>query len=280
MQKSRVTVCVAMLLATTLPAMAEIEQRSIPRQSGEIAFVESPQNRTSVGSMGVNAIDTLRKMEALEDELRELRGRLEQQEHAMQQLMPIKRETISQAPKLESKQNHDHDSAQEEEKSAAKPEKLSENKSIFTEVERLYAPTPAQPEGKQEINQPNPRLLYQAGYQLLQQRRYSEAEKEFVNLVKIHPKSTQAASAYYWIGEIKLLEGAIPEAIAAFETIAQDFTEHLRAPDALLKLGMIAADNGKKEEAQTHFQKIIAGYPDASSADIAARQLRKLDMNS
>lgn len=122
------------------------------------------------------------------------------------------------------------------------------------------APTPqatASSQGEEEA--------YNETYNLLKARKIDEAAAGFKNLVAKYPSGRYAANSYYWLGEIHLLQNNLPEAEKAFAAVMTNFPAHRKSPDAMFKLGRVYHLQGQNDKAKELLGKVAAGNSNAAS---------------
>ncbi len=120
---------------------------------------------------------------------------------------------------------------------------------------------------------------YKQAFAKVQAQNFKAAAQEFDAFIKNYPDSTLTPNAYYWLGEVHL---QTPQDLAAaekaFNTVIKDYPQHSKAPDSLYKLGRVYFLKGDKARAQETLQQVIDEYGASGSA---APQLAKqfLDQN-
>ena len=120
------------------------------------------------------------------------------------------------------------------------------------------------------------KALYQAAYQQLQARQYDVAVESLKKLLAEYPKGEYAPSAYYWLGEVSLIQGHLDEAEQSFSMVYDQFHSNAKASDSLLKLGFVAYTKGDFPKAKQLLQKVLKEYPDTSPARLAQARLQKM----
>jgi tol-pal system protein YbgF len=90
------------------------------------------------------------------------------------------------------------------------------------------------------------------------------------------PNSAYSASTQYWIGSAHyaLRDGKL--ALSVLEAFAKRFPEHPRAPEAWLTIGTVYADQGDRKEAAEAWKLVLQNYPDSSAAAPARDRLAML----
>lgn len=107
---------------------------------------------------------------------------------------------------------------------------------------------------------------YDVAYQLVLNGDYALAEVAFASFLRSYPGSELAVDAQFWLAESMFSRGMYLEAANEFYDAFVDNTEHPKAPDMLLKLGISLAQLGQLESACDVYIQVSARYPDASNA--------------
>ena len=107
-------------------------------------------------------------------------------------------------------------------------------------------------------------------------KRYTEAEQAFGKFLVDYPKDTLAPNAKYWSGESLYARGDFPGAIIAFKQLVSEVPQHLKAVDALLKIGMSYAHIGDMENAKFYLDILVEDFPDSNAAKLARKRLESI----
>lgn len=122
------------------------------------------------------------------------------------------------------------------------------------------APAPA------AVKVPGPKEQFDTAFNLLKEKKYSEAIAALEEFAKKYPKDAQAGSAIYWAGEAYYVQGDYTEAAKKFIESYKRYPKGAKAPDSLLKLSMALAGLDKKKEACTTLAELNEKFPKASAA--------------
>lgn len=114
---------------------------------------------------------------------------------------------------------------------------------------------------------------YNAATALMQEKKFDEAIAKLAIFTKKHPEHPLTPNAWYWIGEIYLLQRSTDNARNAFERIVSDYSGHTKVPDSLYKLGVIAQQAAQSDLAQAYFNRVLKDYPNSQSAKLAKARL-------
>lgn len=102
---------------------------------------------------------------------------------------------------------------------------------------------------------------YQAGYDAVIRGDYEFAEDQFRQFVALFPEHPNAPDATNWLGEALLQRGLYDDAADILVTGFESYSESVRAPDILFKLGMALAGSGEHDTACLTFAEVLRRYP-------------------
>ena len=105
---------------------------------------------------------------------------------------------------------------------------------------------------------------YDRAYGLLKERKTRDAKVALRQFVSDHPSSTYSANAHYWLGELHLLDGELPQAEAQFLTVVEKFPANRKVSDATFKLGKVSHMLGKHDQARIMLERAAAGTDSAA----------------
>ena len=112
---------------------------------------------------------------------------------------------------------------------------------------------------------------YDVAYELLKQGRMDEALSGFESFAAGYPNSGLVPNAVYWMGEIYLVKNDQEAALAQFSRVAENYPAHPKAADAHYKLGTLYLQRNDKARARAHLERaVVAG---GSVAALAKRYL-------
>jgi tol-pal system protein YbgF len=118
---------------------------------------------------------------------------------------------------------------------------------------------------------------YKSAYGLVTRHQYAQAIEAFKAYLQIYNETGQySANANYWLGELYSQQKEYDKAKLALSTVLDKFPQSGKVPDALLKLGVIALDQGDKESAQKYFSEVKKKYPNTGSAQLAEQELQQI----
>lgn len=115
---------------------------------------------------------------------------------------------------------------------------------------------------------------YNAAKALMLDKKFDESISKLAIFAKKYPDHPLTPNAWYWIGEIYLVQRNSEQAKNAFERIVSDYRSHDKVPDSLYKLGVIAQQSADTAKATAYFERVLKDYPDTQSAKLAKARLQ------
>jgi tol-pal system protein YbgF len=106
---------------------------------------------------------------------------------------------------------------------------------------------------------------YNSAFGLLRRADYQAAEDAFRSFVQQHPTSGLAGNAQYWLGESYYARGRYGDAAIAFAEGYKRYPRGPKASDTLLKLGMALGRANQKQNACVALAQLDHDFPHASS---------------
>ena len=115
--------------------------------------------------------------------------------------------------------------------------------------------------------------LYKEALELFEVSRYAEALEVFRDLIISFPEGTYSADAYFWSGELYLVQEQLEDAREHYLVVAEKFKDHDRVADCLYKLGVSEKLLLNDEAANSYFSRLISEYPDTGAAELAKKSM-------
>jgi tol-pal system protein YbgF len=116
---------------------------------------------------------------------------------------------------------------------------------------------------------------FNQAYSLLTQKKYTQATTAFNNFLIKYPKSTQASTAHYWLGDLYLAQGMPEDAAKQYKVTASTVNAPKR-PNAMIQLGAILTAYGDNARAKQIYQAVIKNYPKSTYAASAQKALTSM----
>ena len=227
--------------------------------------------------------DLIQKNQQLENQIRELRGKIEEQDHAIDQLnkeltnrytdLDQRLELLNQ--KLEPESNQPEQAPAENapvDSSAATDQTTTASKATTNSPAPAVAQNPATPTNSSN-NTSDPVALEKAAYTIALDAYKKGGAKQAIapmqNFIKNYPNSIYTGNAYFWLAEFQLAidPPSYNEAKKNYEIVAAKFPNSSKAPRALYQLYSIAKDvNKNTQTANVYKSKLLSTYPKSEEA--------------
>ena len=112
---------------------------------------------------------------------------------------------------------------------------------------------------------------------LLDNSRYSEAAENLRLLILCYPNGTYTGDAYFWLGEIYLVQEMFEDSSEILNAFLAKFDDHPRSADGLYKLALAKVNLEELDLAEILLQEVISNYPNSGAALLAEQDLIKLN---
>jgi tol-pal system protein YbgF len=126
------------------------------------------------------------------------------------------------------------------------------------------------------VPQGDDRANYQAAFDLLKDGKYPEATSAFKQFMTTFPDSMLADNAWYWLGESYYVTKQFVEALQSFRTVVDKYPASRKMPDALLKIGYCNYELKNFADARTALNQVVQQYADTTAARLASQRLSKM----
>lgn len=197
--------------------------------------------------------DLMQQLDALQTELRSLRGKVEVQDNEIERLKARQRELFGDIDKRVS----------ELERRGGAPVAAGEAPPPAVAV-ASSAPTAQEQQ------------VYDAAFNLLKQGSYDRASKAFKDFIAKHPQSSLRGNAQYWLGQTYYVTRNFGQAREEFGKVSKDNTDAEKASDALLKVGYSSYELGEWAKAREALSQVSARYPGSAAAKAAEQRLARM----
>lgn len=122
------------------------------------------------------------------------------------------------------------------------------------------------------------KAAYDQAFQALKELRYADAAEEFQSFLDRFPNSEYADNAQYWLGESYYVTRNYDIALTAFQDLLDKFPDSTKAPDALLKIGYTHYELEQWDSARAALTQVQELYPDSTLSRLAENRLRSMRM--
>jgi tol-pal system protein YbgF len=131
-------------------------------------------------------------------------------------------------------------------------------------------------DGKEAEVDPGELKSYEAAMKLFSSGDYKTAANALADFVRLHPASSYASNAQYWLGNAYYAQRDYKNAIASQEIVASTYKDSAKAPDAMLNIASSYIELKDKKSAKKALQQLVTKYPDSSAASTAKDRLAAL----
>ena len=277
----------ALLLSAVLGSSQSLAQSSsegvLQDEAGYGAStLESRVSRLEKRSQAQAAGEVTKDMERLRDEVRKLRGTVEELKNELSQLRDAEAQQVADLNARLQAQPQPAVSA------AATPGAPA----VSATIQNPNLPPPAAPQTRpsavdaalsappQAVAPPPDPLLrqkeYDHAFETLKAAKYTDAAAEFQTFIAKYPKGEFSDSAQYWLGEAHYSNRAFVAAREAFKKMLVDFPQSAKVADAKLKLGFIEYENQQYPKAREILNEVLKNYPDTAAAKMAEKRLERM----
>lgn len=201
-------------------------------------------------------IDQQRQLNAMQQELSELRGLLEEQSYRLEQVIERQRSIL----------------AAQQQAAPAAPAPSAQASAAGDSA----APAPAaQPQAGAASDE-------QAAYDnavnlVLQDKDYDAAIPAFARFITQYPQSTYVPNAHYWLGQLLFAQKRFDQAKAQFARVMEAYPQSNKRADSILKLGTIAREQQDSALARQYFEQVLSEYGNSSAARLARESLDSMN---
>ena len=233
---------------------------------GRLTTLEENLNQNRSLSQGVEEkitsknVRVTNRMEGLDEELRTIRGDIEEALHNNKQIVT---------------DNADLSRSIEEIRTGLRTlsKKISRLESFIG-----YEPSDAAPRKKkggptQPATKPTEQSLYKTAKAAFDAGDMESARSGFFAVVEQFPTSNSADNAQFWIGEIYYREKWYQKAILEYQKVIENYPSGNKVPAAYLKQGLAFEALGEIENAHLILGELLRKHPEASESNIARKKL-------
>jgi tol-pal system protein YbgF len=117
---------------------------------------------------------------------------------------------------------------------------------------------------------------YTQAFDALKNANYPAAITGFRQYLTNYPQGSLADNAQYWLGEAYYVTRDFPNAAYAFKAVADQWPNSRKTPDAMLKLGYAQFEMKRYGEARTTLSEVSRRFPDSDAARLASERIRRI----
>lgn len=110
---------------------------------------------------------------------------------------------------------------------------------------------------------------YNGAISQMRDKRFDESVDSFNRLVVEFPNGALTPNAFYWLGELYLAKNELEQSRQSFMQVLNLYPDHRKVPDSLYKLGVVYSMQGDSRRSLEYLKRVQEDYPDSSAAGLA-----------
>ena len=122
------------------------------------------------------------------------------------------------------------------------------------------------------------KAAYDQGFQSLKDLKYADSATQFSAFVAQYPNSDYADNAQYWLGESYYVTRNYDIALEAFQALLNNYPDSPKVPDGLLKIGYTHYELKQWDQARAALVQVQEQYPGTTLARLAGSRLRSMKL--
>lgn len=264
---------VAPVIDASRPAATTTTQPRAAAPAGATASPLAPAGPAAIPPQNQALIEVLTRLQQLQEEVREMRGEMEVQSHAIENLNQRQRDLYLDVDRrLRRVETGGQIAAPAVAPGAASPP-------VTTGTPGAPAPTTTPGSGAPAATATDPaqeQAAYQLAFNLLKEGRYQRAIGQFQEFLARYPGGTYADNAQYWLGEANYVTRNFTQAIDEFRKVLTGFPDSPKGADALLKIGYAQYELQQWQDARATLTEIGQRYPQSTAARLAENRLQRM----
>lgn len=120
------------------------------------------------------------------------------------------------------------------------------------------------------------KAAYVAAFEFLKTGQYSQAIKAYQAFLDKYPNGRYADNAQYWMGEANYVSREFEQALVQFQKVVGNFPASPKVSDARLKIGFALYEMERWDDARAALEKVIEDYPNSSVARLARQRIVRM----
>ncbi len=225
-------------------------------------------------------LDMVERLDAMQAEMQQLRGSVEEQQHTIEGLKERQRELYLDVDRRLSRFEREGGGASMPAPVVKAPAASSSSTQPLTSAAAtpttpvVAAPAVAPTNDANQMQQE--REAYQKAFDTLRELRYAQATQEFRSFLKQYPNGRYGHIAQYWLGEASYAQRNFKQAIIDYQGLLKGYPSSPKRAEAMLKIGYSQHELKQDSEAKQTLDQLIKLYPDSTEAGQARNLLKQI----
>ena len=199
-----------------------------------------------------STLDLQIQMEALNTELRKLRGQNEEFAHNLQDAEKRQKDFYID---LDTRLRHiEAGEAAAANTNSNAPDRTAGNRDVS-----------ADPVGENRT--------FEAAYAFYKAENYQNAATAFRDFLKNYPQSVHEANVLYWMGNAYFLQKDCKNSLSSYQTLIAKYQDHPRVQEAMLNIASCQLDLNNKAAAKKTLKQLISQFPGSDASEKAKKRL-------
>ncbi len=265
-------------LAFTCTVSAEPQQASVEQRLERMERVLNSQS----------LLQMMERVDALQLEVQQLRGQLEEQQHQMEGMKNRQRELYLDVDRRMSRLEREGSGMAPQAPAtgvAPSPQAPLTTGNTVNPVSPVAVTPPVKTTAVEATTSEatgassqlaEERAAYQKAFDLLRELRYEQASAAFRDFIKKYPSSRYAHIAQYWLGEAAYARRDFKQAIQDYQALLDNHPRSGKRADSMLKIGYSYQELKRTQDSKRMMERLIELYPDSTEAGQARNQLRRM----
>lgn len=122
------------------------------------------------------------------------------------------------------------------------------------------------------------REVYKTAYNMVKERKFDEAKLAMVAFIADYPENKYVPNAYFWLGELYYHDSNFSKSRSQFSTLIDRYPDHRKVPDAKFKLAKVVHQQGDAKQARRLLRSVVTDHS-ASRVAKSAREYLENNIN-
>ena len=244
------------------------------------ASVEERLERVERMLNNQSLLEMLERLDNLQQEVQQLRGQVEEQQHTISGLKERQRELYLDIDRRMSRMEREGVSASPTGNAGGAGGTTPPLTASPADAPAAAPAAPVAAAANDEARMQQEREAYQQAFDMLRELRYAQATEAFRNFLKQYPDGRYAHIAQYWLGEAGYAQRDFRQAISDYNALLVNHPNSPKRAEAMLKMGYSHYELKEADKARAVLEQLIQEYPNSTEAGQARNLLKRINKNA